>query len=81
MKSHFLPDTSLERNVLMKNAVPKIQMYCADQGLHFQLVDLWWGMGGEEGWVGWDQQLRRHEISKCQQSSIGPYFVVSFLSL
>ena len=62
----------------MTEAVPEIQEFSSKFGLHFQLVDLNWGVGQDpHGIVGATDALRRQEIRDCQYLSLGPHFVVS----
>ncbi len=68
----------IERQKLMREAIPEIQEFCSKFGLHFQLVDLSWGASQDpHGLVGVSADLRKNEIVECQNISLGPHFVVS----
>lgn len=72
-----LLDFKAERNELLRSAFPSLQLYCAQQGLDFQVVDLRWGVTDE---VINDHQVSAlclREIAACQRLSVGPNFVVS----
>ena len=73
---HF-SDMQVEREHLLRHAVPELQTYCSKLGLHFQLVDLCWGAHNPHGIVGITKKLREMEIQDCQALSVGPAFVVS----
>ena len=75
-------DMKEERNMLLMQAVPEIQNFCSQLGLHFQLVDLNWAV--EDGMLDSDLSLggvHQREIAECQQLSLAPNFVVSFIRL
>ena len=75
-------DIKEERNMILTQAVPEIQDFCSQLGLHFQLVDLNWAV--EDGMLDSDLSLggvHQREIAECQQLSLATNFVVSFMRL
>ena len=72
-----ITDFKAERNMLPRLAYPKLQQYCSQKGLDFQVVDMRWGVTDD---VINDHQVSRlciNEIVTCQQISCGPNFVAS----
>ena len=70
-------DFKAERNNLPQFAYPRLEEFCAAQGVDFQVVDMRWGVPDE---VVHDHQVSPlciAEIKTCQQLSCGPNFVVS----
>ena len=66
-------DMKAEREIIMKKAVPDIQNYCAEHGLHFQLIDMPWSDVADcEA-----NKFHQMEITGCQSQSMGPNFIVS----
>ena len=39
---HFFVDMKAEREIIQTKSIPDIQTYCAENGLHFQLIDMPW---------------------------------------
>lgn len=75
----MLTDMFEERAMLIKQGVPQVQTFCGEYGLHFQLVDLHWGV--DISMVNRDFNVRnihQREIANCQRNSLGPNFVVCF---
>ena len=75
----FSSDTQIERNALMIDVYPKIQEFCADFGLDFQVVDMRWGIPEESQLDYSTEELCLSEIENCQNLSMGPNFVVKIL--
>ena len=69
-------ETQQERIALFQTAVPKLQEFCSNLGLFFELIEL-------QSLVELKQLLpdgiQREEIRTCQRLSLGPSFVVSVL--
>ena len=66
-----------ERNMLLTQAVPEIQEFCSQYGLHFQLIDLNWAV--DEEILSNDMSLgsvHQREIAECQRLSLAPNFMV-----
>jgi hypothetical protein len=65
-----------ERNALQQKVFPRLRDLAAEYGCHFQAIDLRWGVSNE---ASLDQQAMNiclGEISRCQQTSPRPNFVV-----
>ena len=72
------PDTSTERNALMRETYPRLKDYCKSRhGLEFQVIDMRWGVRDEATDDHMTSQLCMAEIAACQRLSVGPNFVVS----
>lgn len=88
-KCGFISDSKFERRVLHKTAFPALRTYCESLGFQFHVVDLFRGLGVDEEESKSDAatltrlereglfQLAIKEIRLCQQTSVGPNFVVS----
>ncbi|CAE1275497.1 unnamed protein product [Acanthosepion pharaonis] len=68
-------DTQIERNALMVDTYPKIQEFCANLGLDFQVIDMRWGIPDESQLDHSMEELCLSEIKNCQNLSLGPNFV------
>jgi WD40 repeat protein len=74
--SSTFEDFQIERNVLQKNAFPRLRHLCEAHGARFQAIDLRWGIS-EEASV--DQQTMPvclAEIARCQKLTPRPNFIV-----
>ena len=66
-----------EREIIKSKSVPEIQTYCAEHGLHFQLIDMPWAEKANL-----DMCLpHQEEIVNCKNLSIGPSFIVRLFPL
>jgi hypothetical protein len=63
----------------MKEAYPKLRMWCEERNLEFQVVDMRWGIRDESTNDHQTTAICMQEIADCQKTSIGPNFV-TFLS-
>lgn len=73
--SSTFKDTQIERNALMVDVYPKIQEFCANHGLDFQVVDMRWGIPEDTQADYSTEELCLYEIENCQNLSLGPNFV------
>ena len=73
----FFADLKAEREIIQTKSVPDIQTYCAENGLHFQLIDMPWTELRDSQTIALHQQ----EITECQNLSIGSNFIVRSLFL
>lgn len=73
----YYSDTQIERNALMVDTYPKIQEFCANLGLDFQVIDMHWGIPDESQLDYSMEELCLSEIKNCQNLSLGPNFVVN----
>ncbi|KAM4888188.1 NACHT domain- and WD repeat-containing protein 1 [Thomomys bottae] len=64
-----------EREALLCHAYPKVQAFCQKHCLTFEVVDLRWGIQDTEALDHSMMELCLEELSRCQQTSIGPAFV------
>ncbi|KAK3611249.1 hypothetical protein CHS0354_003878 [Potamilus streckersoni] len=76
--SSTFTDTTVERNFLMKNSIPRLRTFCQEAGLDFEAVDLRWGVRDEAQDDHSTVETVLKEVIKCQKVSVGPNFV-SFL--
>ena len=61
----------------MEQAYPKLKEFCRNKyGLEFQIVDLRWGIQEEAEDDHTTVDFCLKEIHNCQQTSVGPSFVV-----
>ncbi|KAH3785950.1 hypothetical protein DPMN_164046 [Dreissena polymorpha] len=73
--SSTFTDTKHERNMLMREAYPKIKAHCRNFGYEFQVVDMRWGVRDEATDDHMGTELCLKELRLCQQLSTGPSFV------
>ncbi|XP_076461539.1 uncharacterized protein LOC143294026 [Babylonia areolata] len=73
--SSTFTDMSVERNWLMKEAVPYLRDYCKERGLDYQVVDMRWGVREDSSVEHTTTDLCLQQVVSCQQHSAGPYFV------
>ncbi|XP_048198662.1 NACHT domain- and WD repeat-containing protein 1 [Perognathus longimembris pacificus] len=64
-----------EREALLANAYPEVQAFCQKHGLMFEVVDLRWGIQDTEAPDHTMTELCLEELSRCQETSIGPTFI------
>ncbi|PVD30066.1 hypothetical protein C0Q70_09327 [Pomacea canaliculata] len=68
-------DMTIERNVLMKDAVPYLRDFCKKKDLDFQVIDMRWGVREDAGIEHTTTDICLREIKRCQETSAGPNFV------
>ncbi|KAL3863458.1 hypothetical protein ACJMK2_005212 [Sinanodonta woodiana] len=73
--SSTFTDTTVERNFLMKNSMPRLRTFCQGAGLDFEVVDLRWGVRDEAQDDHSTVETVLKEVIKCQKISVGPNFV------
>ncbi|XP_069854537.1 NACHT domain- and WD repeat-containing protein 1-like isoform X1 [Dipodomys merriami] len=64
-----------EREALLLSACPEVQAFCQRHGLGFEVVDLRWGVREADVSDHTMTELCLEELSRCQETSIGPTFV------
>ncbi|XP_067656688.1 NACHT domain- and WD repeat-containing protein 1-like [Haliotis asinina] len=74
--SSTFTDMTVERNMLMKESVPRLRDYCLARGLDFQVVDMRWGVREETSVDQMTTEMCLREVNNCQEISMGPNFVV-----
>ena len=79
--SCLILDMRAERNMLQRDAYPKLKQFCSDLDLDFKLVDMRWGVTDDATNDHETERLCQAEIANCQRLSIGTNFVVSFYAL
>jgi hypothetical protein len=70
-------DMRAERNILSLEVFPRLKEYCGRHDLDFQVVDMRWGITDESQNDHSAEKICLQEIDNCQQTSLGPNFVVS----
>ena len=73
----YAADYKAERDVLVKEAVPKLKEFCARLQLDFDVVDLRWGVSDSAVNDHSVQAVCAAQVAACQRQSSGPNFVVS----
>ncbi|XP_052773919.1 uncharacterized protein LOC128212477 [Mya arenaria] len=73
--SSTFTDFQVERNWVMKHAVPILRKFCQERGLDFQVADMRWGVREDATDDHRTTELCLHEITNCQRVSRGPNFV------
>ncbi|KAH3692060.1 hypothetical protein DPMN_194937 [Dreissena polymorpha] len=73
--SSTFTDTKHERNMLMREAYPKIKEHCRNFGYEFQVVDMRWGVRDEATDDHMGTELCLRELRLYQKLSTGPSFV------
>jgi ABC-type oligopeptide transport system ATPase subunit len=74
--SSTFTDMQKERSILQRDAFPKLERYCEENGAKFQAVDLRWGVNEESQLNQKTLQICFNEISRCQKISPKPNFVI-----
>lgn len=65
-----------ERSILQRDAFPRLEKYCEENGARFQAVDLRWGVNEESQMNQKTLQICFNEIARCQKISPKPNFVI-----
>ena len=65
-----------ERSILQRDAFPRLEKYCEENGARFQAVDLRWGVNEESQLNQKTLQICFNEIARCQKISPKPNFVI-----
>ncbi len=65
-----------ERSILQRDAFPRLERYCEENGARFQAVDLRWGVNEESQLNQKTLQICFNEIARCQKISPKPNFVI-----
>ena len=66
----------MERSILQRDAFPRLEKYCEENGAKFQAVDLRWGVNEESQLNQKTLQICFSEIARCQMISPKPNFVI-----
>ena len=66
----------IERSILQRDAFPRLERYCEENGAKFQAVDLRWGVNEESQLNQKTLQICFSEIARCQKISPKPNFVI-----
>jgi len=74
--SSTFTDMQMERSILQRDAFPRLEKYCEENGARFQAVDLRWGVNEESQMNQKTLQICFNEISRCQKISPKPNFVI-----
>ncbi|XP_053389724.1 uncharacterized protein LOC123563616 [Mercenaria mercenaria] len=74
--SSTFSDMRAERNILAREVYPQLQNFCALRDLDFQAVDMRWGVTNDSTNDHAVEKLCLLEIENCQNTSVGPNFVV-----
>ena len=74
--SSTFTDMQNERSILQRDAFPKLEKYCEENGARFQAVDLRWGVNEESQLNQKTLQICFNEIARCQKISPKPNFVI-----
>ncbi|TFG90582.1 MAG: DUF4062 domain-containing protein, partial [Candidatus Atribacteria bacterium] len=74
--SSTFTDMQKERSILQKDAFPRLERYCEENGARFQAVDLRWGVNEESQLNQKTLQICFNEIARCQKISPKPNFVI-----
>ncbi|PIK44941.1 putative NACHT and WD repeat domain-containing protein 1-like [Apostichopus japonicus] len=73
--SSTFTDMIHERNKLLREVYPKLQRYCQERGLDFEVVDMRWGVHDNVTTDHKTTHLCMVEIDNCRNLSQGPCFV------
>ncbi|XP_061593628.1 NACHT domain- and WD repeat-containing protein 1 [Cololabis saira] len=68
-------DMSSERKALLERAYPEVLSFCRCLGLHFEVVDLRWGIRNDTFGDHEACEISREEIQRSQRISAGPSFI------
>jgi len=74
--SSTFTDMQYERSILQRDAFPRLEKYCEENGARFQAVDLRWGVNEESQLNQKTLQICFNEITRCQKISPKPNFVI-----
>jgi hypothetical protein len=74
--SSTFSDLKPERNALQERVFPRLRALCQQHGAHFQPIDLRWGVSEEASLDQQAMSICLGEISRCQQTSPRPNFLV-----
>jgi NACHT domain- and WD repeat-containing protein len=74
--SSTFTDMQNERSILQRDAFPRLEKYCEENGARFQAVDLRWGVNEESQLNQKTLQICFNEIARCQKISPKPNFVI-----
>ncbi|XP_045212433.2 NACHT and WD repeat domain-containing protein 2-like [Mercenaria mercenaria] len=74
--SSTFSDMRAERNILAREVYPRLQTFCASRDLDFQAVDMRWGITEDSINDHSVERLCLLEIENCQNTSVGPNFVI-----
>jgi hypothetical protein len=69
-------DMRNERNKLLRDVTAELQDFCESNQLHFQMVDLRWGVGEEMTLDSNVISIYREQINDCHRLSSGPFLAV-----
>jgi WD40 repeat protein len=74
--SSTFSDLKAERNALQERVFPRLRELCLQHGVHFQAVDLRWGVSEEASLDQLAMNICLGEIERCQQVTPRPNFIV-----
>jgi hypothetical protein len=74
--SSTFTDMQMERSLLQRDAFPRLEKYCEENGARFQAVDLRWGVNEESQLNQKTLQICFNEIARCQKISPKPNFII-----
>lgn len=74
--SSTFTDMKLERGILQRDAFPRLEKFCEENGARFQAVDLRWGVNEESALDQKTLQICFNEIDRCQKISPKPNFLI-----
>ena len=74
--SSTFTDMQKERSILQRDAFPRLEKCCEENGAKFQAVDLRWGVNEESQRNQKTLQICFNEIARCQKISPKPNFVI-----
>jgi NACHT domain- and WD repeat-containing protein len=74
--SSTFTDMRAERSILQKDAFPRLEKFCEENGARFQAVDLRWGVNEESALNQKTLQICFNEIERCQRVSPKPNFLI-----
>ena len=66
----------MERSILQRDAFPRLEKFCEENGARFQAVDLRWGVNEESQLNQKTLQICFNEIARCQKISPKPNFII-----
>ena len=74
--SSTFEDLRQERDVLQREAFPKLRLACQQHSARFQAIDLRWGVRDEAALDQKTMEVCLREIERCQRTGIKPNFIV-----
>ena len=74
--SSTFTDMKQERGILQRDAFPRLEKFCEEQGAKFQAVDLRWGVNEESSLDQKTLQICFNELARCQKISPKPNFLI-----